>query len=384
MELIYKIKNKNLLIGGIVISGIVGFLLTQLVFANLTVSILPSSDGTYRRWIPKAGITHYTMVDELTCNGTNDYNFTNTVGNRDSYGVSLSSVPNGSIITAIKITPCASRNTTGDGSAIMNVFYRYNNVNSADAGNYELTGGGITPIQLAATTFSELSLMKSASSVLQIGAVLSAGTRGARLSHLAVVIEYTPLSAPSNLEAVNIKPNSTLISQSNLISWIDNSSNEDGFKIERSFNNQYGPFLQIATASTSATFYRDDGLTANQTYYYRARAFNAGGDSNYSNTDYAITATIVPNGPANLTVTAATSSSDIILNWTQNSTNEEGFRVERSVDNLSFAEIAATGINVINYLDQGLASSTSYYYRVRAFNLIGNSNYSNTASTTTP
>ena len=183
------------------------------------------------------------------------------------------------------------------------------------------------------------------------------------------------ITAPSSLGATNIS------GSQNDLTWTDNSSNEDGFKVERSFNNQFGPFSQIATTSANAVSYSDTSLTADQTYYYRVRAFNAGGDSGYTNTAYAITATVVPSDPSNLIATA--SSSSAVLNWAQSSANEEGFKVERGTDGVNFTEIATKGINVTSHTDPGLASGT-YYYRVRAFNAIGNSGYSNTASTTIP
>lgn len=482
MELTYDLRSKILLAGGIAVFSIAALLLAQLVFADSTGSLPPSSDGAYLQWTPKTGTTRYTMVDESTCNGTTDYNFTNKVGNRDSYGVSITSIPNGSTITAIEIIPCASRNKTGGGSATMNVFYRFSGVDSANAGNYALTG--TTPTQLTATKFSGLSLAKLAYSNLEIGAVLSSGTKGARLGRIAVVVTYTPASptvstnsatsitassatlngstnpngasttgwfrysatnpgtcddvfgtrvptsggtslgsgtspvaysngvsglssgttyyycaiannsggtsfggivsfttvppvpaVPSNISATNVS------SSQNDFSWTDNSSNEDGFKVEQSLNNQFGPFSQIAVTSANVVAYSDTGLFADQTYYYRVRAFNAGGNSSYSNTAYATTATVVPSDPTNLT--AMVSSSSTVLNWSQSSTNEEGFKVERGIDGVNFTEIATKGINTTNHVDPGLASGT-YYYRVRAFNVIGNSGYSNTASTTIP
>lgn len=374
MNLALNLKEKNgVLLGVGLLSAVFAF--AYLAFADGTGTLLPSSDGAYLQWTPKTGSTHYTMVDESSCNGTTDYNSTNTVGNRDSYGVNLSSIPDGATITAIEIAPCASRHQNGNGSATMDVFYRFSGVDSTNAGNYSLTG--TTPTQLAATTFSGLSLLKSGSSTLEIGAVLSAGTKGARLSRIAVVVTYTPPApaAPSNLGATNIS------GSQNDLSWTDNSSNEDGFKIESSLNNEFGPFSQIATTSADVVSYSNTGLTADQTYYYRVRAFNAGGNSSYSNTAYAITATVVPSNPTNLTATA--SSSDAILNWSQSSTNEEGFKIERGTDGINFTEIATKGINATSHTDQGLAPGT-YYHRVRAFNSIGNSGYSNTATTTIP
>ena len=273
MELTYNVKNNFLFVSGIVFFVIAALLLVQLVFADSTSSLLPSSDGAYLQWTPSTGTTHYTLVDESTCNGTTDYNSTNTVGNRDSYGISLASVPNGSTITAIEITPCASRNkSTGGGSATMDVFYRYNGVDSADAGNYALAG--TTPTQLAATTFSGLSLVKGSSSALQIGAVLSAGTKGARLSRIAVVVTYTPLAAPTSLTA-------TTSGTGAVLNWSDNATNEDGFKIER-HNTATTTFSEIASVGIDVATYTDPGLSAG-TYTYRVRAFNSGGFSGYSN-----------------------------------------------------------------------------------------------------
>src|SRR5439155_1374401 len=91
--------------------------------------------------------------------------------------------------------------------------------------------------------------------------------------------------------------------------------------------------------------------------------------------------TPTPAAPTSLVATAA-SSSQINLTWTDNSTNETGFKVERSVDNTTFTQIGTVGVNVKTYASTGLTASTKYYYRVRAYNSGGNSVYSNTANAT--
>ena len=88
-----------------------------------------------------------------------------------------------------------------------------------------------------------------------------------------------------------------------------------------------------------------------------------------------------PAAPGGLTATAA-SGSQINLAWTDNSTNEINFLIERSPDNVTFNLVAAVTAGVTNYADTGLLSGSTYYYRVRAGNAGGNSGYSNVASAT--
>ena len=89
-----------------------------------------------------------------------------------------------------------------------------------------------------------------------------------------------------------------------------------------------------------------------------------------------------PTAPSGLTATAV-SSSQIDLAWTDNSNNEDGFRIEQATGGGAFAEIATVGAGVTTFNNTGLAASTAYSYRVRATNAGGFSAYSNTASATT-
>lgn len=67
-----------------------------------------------------------------------------------------------------------------------------------------------------------------------------------------------------------------------LVSWKDASANEDGFKIER--NQGTASFVQIAVVARNTTSYTDATLQANSVYCYRVRAYNAVGNSAYTNT----------------------------------------------------------------------------------------------------
>ncbi|MGI9180425.1 MAG: fibronectin type III domain-containing protein, partial [Longimicrobiaceae bacterium] len=85
-----------------------------------------------------------------------------------------------------------------------------------------------------------------------------------------------------------------------------------------------------------------------------------------------------------LTATAA-SNSQINLAWTDNSSNEDGFKIERCTGTscTNFAQIATVGANVKTYSSTGLSANTTYRYQVRAYNSVGNSVYSNIATATT-
>ncbi len=186
----------------------------------------------------------------------------------------------------------------------------------------------------------------------------------------------SPPADPSNLSASAVSS-----SQINL-AWTDNSSDETGFQIERSTDG--ANFGQIATVGAGVTAYQNTGLAAGATYWYRVRATNGAGDSGYSNVASATTQNIAPPAaPSNLTATAV-SSSQINLAWTDNSSDETGFQIERSTDGANFGQIAALGAGVTSYQNSGLAPGTTYWYRVRAVNSGGNSPYSNVATAATP
>ncbi len=59
---------------------------------------------------------------------------------------------------------------------------------------------------------------------------------------------------------------------------------------------------------------------------------------------------------------------DIQLTWTDSSTGETGFKVERSTtNNTSFSVIATPAANAASYNDTSSVANTTYYYRVRAY-----------------
>jgi hypothetical protein len=92
----------------------------------------------------------------------------------------------------------------------------------------------------------------------------------------SVVAPSDVVNAPTGLVAVEASSGSVNLS------WLDNSSNEDGFRIQRSSNGGKS-WTQIAQVGSNVTAYSDATVHRRKTYSYRIVAFNAGGQSAYSN-----------------------------------------------------------------------------------------------------
>lgn len=102
---------------------------------------------------------------------------------------------------------------------------------------------------------------------------------------------------------------------------------------------------------------------------------------------YTPTATTSPAAPSGLGATPASATS-IQLNWTGNSTNQLGYHLDRALD-VDFTQGVVTQTlpsGSTTFLDttNGLAPGSTYYYRLRAFNSVGDSDNSNAAQVTIP
>lgn len=78
-------------------------------------------------------------------------------------------------------------------------------------------------------------------------------------------------------------------------------------------------------------------------------------------------------------------AASVTATWSDNSTNEDGFAIEKSIDGAEFVEIARVEKDVTQFVDTGpFIGGTSYRYRLRAYNVAGFSDYSNTAEIVWP
>ena len=209
----------------------------------------------------------------------------------------------------------------------------------------------------------------------------NATDQSAYSANLSVTTAQGP-AAPSGLTAQAVSPN-----QINL-TWVDNTTNETGFTLERApdVSGVAGTFAAIATLAANTVAYNDASLTESTRYWYRVRAFTAVDVSAYSNLANATTPQSPPAAPTNLQAAALTASS-IGLTWADNASNESGFLIDRAPDAAgspgTFAQVAQVGANVTSFTNSALNPSTRYWFRVRAFNTAQNSAFTNNASATT-
>ena len=158
-----------------------------------------------------------------------------------------------------------------------------------------------------------------------------------------------------------------------------NPKSEVGFRIERSSGGS--AFAKIGIAPANQTTYSDQTV-GNDTYFYRVIAFNAAGET-ASNDGSVTTSGISPSAPSGLTATAV-DQRRIDLAWVDTTVIENGFRIERSTDNINFSLLTNTAADAAAFSDTTVGPAMTYYYRVYAYNTAGLSLASNTASATTP
>jgi FtsP/CotA-like multicopper oxidase with cupredoxin domain len=175
------------------------------------------------------------------------------------------------------------------------------------------------------------------------------------------------------------------------LSNFGNSANEIGYNVMRApvVNGKIGQFTKIASELANMTTYTDTTADPNLSYSYRVDAFNAATAANLTDpTSYLTGGTpsnmvntpdlpaAAPTAPSNLKASLQTGPK-VRLTWTDNSTNETGFTLEKSMDGVNFTFLKTVTSNTTAYTDSAVQPGVSYYYRVNAVNGTTPSAYSN-------
>jgi hypothetical protein len=169
------------------------------------------------------------------------------------------------------------------------------------------------------------------------------------------------------------------------LTWQNNCTNETGFYIYRKKDGETSFAMVDDTGSGGWNGFGDTGLEPGTKYYYYVSAYNAQGsaDSNVLSATTTGTSSVKPNAPSGLTATA-TSAAEVTLIWKDNSNNESGFVLERSLTQANgHAAIATLPPESTSYDDTGLTAATTYFYRIKATNSAGDSAYSSPAQAAT-
>ena len=197
-------------------------------------------------------------------------------------------------------------------------------------------------------------------------------------------------AAPQNLSAV---ADDDTFSQVSLV-WSPPTRDANGdeltgltryvvFRSEGSRN----AFVSVDTVDAATSAYVDTGLEELTTYYYTVSAIDGDGNESARAGDVSVVTGgldgVAPQAPADLVALAASSAVEISLSWTPPTRDANGgdltgltaYVIMRSKgDDASFVSIDTVDAGDNRYTDSdGLESSTTYYYALRALDEVGNS-----------
>ncbi len=160
------------------------------------------------------------------------------------------------------------------------------------------------------------------------------------------------------------------------VSWKDNSNFETGYDIQLIENENV-----ILTKSVEANY--SDAIIKYNYLSGKTYKFNVRGKSEYNYSGYASAVSqFTLNAPTNLQITNFIDT-EIVLSWTDNSSLETGFEIEKSEDGAIFTLAKTIGANLTTATIEGTYLTTKqYYFRVRGKTRVNYSSYTNTANST--
>lgn len=182
------------------------------------------------------------------------------------------------------------------------------------------------------------------------------------------------------------------------VNFVDNSLNETSFVLQRSGNGTtwtnagtlLSPLDQPNTTGNRSITDQTNRYVSTTPVQYRVVAINTvgyGGDF-MAETVQSMSSVLYVGGtkpltPTTLTATAKqTQPPNVTLTWT-NVANETGYVIERSQNGTTYNQIASVGANVVTYIDTTVKRGHTYWYRVAAFNVAGQSGYRTLATPVT-
>jgi hypothetical protein len=223
------------------------------------------------------------------------------------------------------------------------------------------------------TNFTDSTVQTNVSYSYRVRAIGKFGTSPYCMEARAVL---APLVAPQTLTAAWGSTNEVILS------WHSDFSGIDGYKIERApdDNGVPGAWAEIASMTVSnanQNTFTDTNALPDNTYWYRVQSFNVLGSSPYSNP---IAVPVVP--PLEVVNFASTTyGSNVILFWSANPNTllPTGYKLEFAPENNGYPgawfPLANVPASVTTFTDYGRPVGEPRWYRLRAYNWVGDSPY---------
>ncbi len=135
----------------------------------------------------------------------------------------------------------------------------------------------------------------------------------------------------------------------------------------------------LVSSNQIAAIYDYVNLDASATYYWKVVAKNANGNTVATGAPWSFTtlALLPPNPPTDLVFSNITNDA-MDLSWTQNSDDETGFYIYKSLNGTTFTQVDAVGADVTTYTGDAsrtLGVNTRVWWRVTAYNANGESGF---------
>jgi len=314
-------------------------------------------DGVYTL-IAFSTATSYT--DNSLSSGTTYYY---KVAAYNSYGEGAQSIYTASATTLLDVPT----SVTATATSVDNITVVWGSVTGA-TGYYiyrsTIADGVYSQIGTSATASYEDNPLQSSTTYYYKVAAYNSGGTGSQSSYASAT---TPPDVPIGVTA-------TVNSVSSItISW-ESVTGATGYNVYRSTTAD-GTYIFVSASATIS--YTNTGLSSGTIYYYKVQAYNSvvtGTQSGY------ISVATLPNMPTGVTATA-NSTSSITVSWGSVTGADRYYIYRSAAASGAYSEIGTS--ETASYADNSLSSSTTYYYKIAAYNSGGIGSQSNYASTAT-
>ncbi len=311
------------------------------------------------------GTTYYYKVKAISSSGTSPFSFIlkAAVG-------SNSSSSSGSLSAPGSITAAAASDTqiTIKWSSVTNATYYYIYRAASSAGTYSKVASSTT------TSYTDNNLRAGTTYYYKVMALNNVSKSGYSTAASATTDEASgsDLEAPDDLDITDVSEDTISLE------W-EKVDEADGYYIYRA-TSKSGSYTKIDYVYD--TEYTDYDLSSDTTYYYKVKAYNDDGTSDYSSVVYDTTDDDSDEleAPDDLDITDVTDDT-ITLEWDEVD-DADGYYIYRAKSKSgSYTKIDT--VDGTEYTDEDLSSDTTYYYKIKAYNDNDTSDYSSIVHDTT-